>query len=41
MVRAYMQTYRNMDISVTHCANNYGPYQVSGNNLFHSHHQYP
>ncbi len=27
MVRAYMQTYRNMDISITHCANNYGPYQ--------------
>ena len=27
MVRAYMQTYKNMDIAITHCANNYGPYQ--------------
>ena len=26
-VRAYMQTYREMDIALTHCANNYGPYQ--------------
>jgi dTDP-glucose 4,6-dehydratase len=26
-VRAYMQTYREMDIAMTHCANNYGPYQ--------------
>jgi dTDP-glucose 4,6-dehydratase len=25
--RAYMQTYNDMDIVVTHCANNYGPYQ--------------
>lgn len=27
LVRAYMQTYREMDICITHCANNYGPYQ--------------
>ncbi|MFN0158771.1 MAG: dTDP-glucose 4,6-dehydratase, partial [Bacteroidota bacterium] len=27
MVRAYMQTYRKMDICMTHCANNYGPFQ--------------
>ncbi len=27
IVRAYMQTYRDMDICITHCANNYGPYQ--------------
>ncbi|MCX6761299.1 MAG: dTDP-glucose 4,6-dehydratase [Candidatus Moranbacteria bacterium] len=27
LVRAYMQTYRDMDICITHCANNYGPYQ--------------
>ena len=27
MVRAYMQTYPDMDICMTHCANNYGPYQ--------------
>lgn len=26
-VRAYMQTYPAMDIAMTHCANNYGPYQ--------------
>jgi dTDP-glucose 4,6-dehydratase len=26
-VRAYMQTYRDMDIALTHCANNYGPFQ--------------
>ncbi|HLF56412.1 MAG TPA: dTDP-glucose 4,6-dehydratase [Thermoanaerobaculia bacterium] len=26
-VRAYMQTYREMDVALTHCANNYGPYQ--------------
>ena len=26
-VRAYMQTYPAMDIALTHCANNYGPYQ--------------
>lgn len=27
LVRAYMHTYRDMDICLTHCANNYGPYQ--------------
>ena len=27
-VRAYMQTYRDMDVAMTHCANNYGPYQL-------------
>lgn len=27
VVRAYMQTYPQMDIAMTHCANNYGPYQ--------------
>jgi dTDP-glucose 4,6-dehydratase len=27
LVRAYMQSYRDMDIAMTHCANNYGPYQ--------------
>lgn len=27
LVRAYMQTYKEMDICLTHCANNYGPYQ--------------
>jgi dTDP-glucose 4,6-dehydratase len=27
IVRAYMQTYPAMDIAMTHCANNYGPYQ--------------
>lgn len=27
LVRAYMQTYQDMDICLTHCANNYGPYQ--------------
>jgi len=27
IVRAYMQTYLHMDICMTHCANNYGPYQ--------------
>jgi dTDP-glucose 4,6-dehydratase len=26
-VRAYMQTYPEMDVALTHCANNYGPYQ--------------
>jgi dTDP-glucose 4,6-dehydratase len=28
IVRAYMQTYPRMDIRMTHCANNYGPYQL-------------
>ncbi|MGW4111288.1 dTDP-glucose 4,6-dehydratase [Actinosynnema sp. NPDC004786] len=28
LVRAYMQTYPEMDIRMTHCANNYGPYQL-------------
>ncbi|MFC0111171.1 dTDP-glucose 4,6-dehydratase [Kibdelosporangium aridum] len=28
MVRAYMQTYPDLDIRMTHCANNYGPYQL-------------
>lgn len=28
MVRAYMHTYPDMDIRMTHCANNYGPYQL-------------
>ncbi|KAB2962599.1 MAG: dTDP-glucose 4,6-dehydratase [Thermoanaerobaculia bacterium] len=27
LVRAYMQTYREMDIAMTHCANNYGRFQ--------------
>jgi dTDP-glucose 4,6-dehydratase len=27
LVRAYMQSYRDMDVAMTHCANNYGPYQ--------------
>jgi dTDP-glucose 4,6-dehydratase len=27
IIRAYMQTYKDMDICMTHCANNYGPYQ--------------
>jgi len=27
LVRAYMQTYNDLDIALTHCANNYGPYQ--------------
>jgi dTDP-glucose 4,6-dehydratase len=27
LVRAYMQTYPELDICMTHCANNYGPYQ--------------
>lgn len=27
LVRAYMHTYKDMDICITHCANNYGPYQ--------------
>ncbi len=27
IVRSYMQTYPGMDICMTHCANNYGPYQ--------------
>jgi len=26
-VRAYMQTYHEMDVAMTHCANNYGPFQ--------------
>ncbi len=28
MVRAYMQTYPDLDIRMTHCANNYGPFQL-------------
>ncbi|WP_433521562.1 dTDP-glucose 4,6-dehydratase [Nocardia pseudovaccinii] len=28
MVRAYMQTYPDLNIRMTHCANNYGPYQL-------------
>lgn len=28
MVRAYMQTYPQLNIRMTHCANNYGPYQL-------------
>jgi len=28
IARAYMQTYPQMDIRMTHCANNYGPYQL-------------
>lgn len=28
LVRAYMQTYPEMNIRMTHCANNYGPYQL-------------
>lgn len=28
IVRAYMHTYPAMDIAMTHCANNYGPYQL-------------
>lgn len=28
MVRAYMHTYPDMSIRMTHCANNYGPYQL-------------
>jgi dTDP-glucose 4,6-dehydratase len=28
IVRAYMLTYPDMDIAMTHCANNYGPYQL-------------
>ncbi len=28
IVRAYMQTYSDMNIRLTHCANNYGPYQL-------------
>jgi len=27
LVRAYMHTYKEMDICITHCANNYGPFQ--------------
>lgn len=27
LVRSYMHTYSGMDICLTHCANNYGPYQ--------------
>jgi dTDP-glucose 4,6-dehydratase len=26
-VRAYMQTYPELDVALTHCANNYGPFQ--------------
>ncbi len=28
IVRGYMQTYPQMNIRMTHCANNYGPYQL-------------
>jgi dTDP-glucose 4,6-dehydratase len=28
IVRAYMQTYPDMNIRMTHCANNYGPWQL-------------
>lgn len=28
IVRAYMATYPDLDIRMTHCANNYGPYQL-------------
>lgn len=28
LVRAYMHTYPEMDVRMTHCANNYGPYQL-------------
>ncbi|MCX4678976.1 GDP-mannose 4,6-dehydratase [Streptomyces sp. NBC_01433] len=28
IVRAYMQTYPELNIRMTHCANNYGPYQL-------------
>lgn len=28
IVRAYMQTYPEMNLRLTHCANNYGPYQM-------------
>ncbi|WP_459549223.1 dTDP-glucose 4,6-dehydratase [Nocardia sp. X0981] len=28
IVRAYMATYPELDIRMTHCANNYGPYQL-------------
>jgi dTDP-glucose 4,6-dehydratase len=28
IVRAYMQTYVDLDVRMTHCANNYGPYQL-------------
>lgn len=28
IVRAYMQTYHDLDVAMTHCANNYGPYQL-------------
>jgi dTDP-glucose 4,6-dehydratase len=28
IVRAYMQTYPDLDVRMTHCANNYGPYQL-------------
>ncbi|WP_228001546.1 dTDP-glucose 4,6-dehydratase [Nocardia australiensis] len=28
MVRAYMQTYPQLNIRMTHCANNFGPYQL-------------
>jgi dTDP-glucose 4,6-dehydratase len=27
LVRAYMQTYPRLDVCLTHCGNNYGPYQ--------------
>jgi dTDP-glucose 4,6-dehydratase len=28
IVRAYMQTYLDMNVRMTHCANNYGPFQL-------------
>jgi dTDP-glucose 4,6-dehydratase len=28
LVRAYMHTYPELDLRMTHCANNYGPYQL-------------
>jgi dTDP-glucose 4,6-dehydratase len=28
MARAYMHTYHELDVRMTHCANNYGPYQL-------------
>lgn len=28
LVRAYMHTYADIDVRMTHCANNYGPYQL-------------
>ncbi|MGX1811455.1 dTDP-glucose 4,6-dehydratase [Nocardia sp. NPDC055321] len=29
IIRAYMQTYPDMRLRMTHCANNYGPYQLA------------